>query len=53
VACDEDRQHLSSGYLTQRQRKAGDGANELLAIDLFEISLTPGPSNSATAILSM
>jgi HK97 family phage prohead protease len=44
---------LSFGYLAQRQRKAGDGANELLAIDLFEISLTPGPSNSATAVLSM
>jgi phage head maturation protease len=44
---------LSFGYLTQRRRKAADGANELLAIDLFEISLTPGPSNPATAVLSM
>jgi HK97 family phage prohead protease len=44
---------LSFGYLTQRQGKAPDGANELLAIDLFEISLTPGPSNPSTAVLSM
>jgi HK97 family phage prohead protease len=44
---------LSFGYLTQKQRKAADGANELLAIDLFEISLTPGPSNPSTAVLSM
>ncbi|HYN63302.1 MAG TPA: HK97 family phage prohead protease, partial [Candidatus Limnocylindrales bacterium] len=27
---------LSFGYLTQKQRKAADGANELLALDLFE-----------------
>jgi phage head maturation protease len=44
---------LSFGYLTQKHRKAADGANELLAIDLFEISLTPGPSNPSTAILTM
>jgi hypothetical protein len=44
---------LCFGYLAQRRRKAADGANELLAIDLFEISLTPGPSNPATAVLSM
>jgi len=44
---------LSFGYLTQKQRKAADGANELLAIDLFEISLTPGPSNPSTAVLNM
>jgi HK97 family phage prohead protease len=44
---------LSFGYLTQKHRKAADGANELLAIDLFEISLTPGPSNPSTAVLSM
>jgi HK97 family phage prohead protease len=44
---------LSFAYLTQRRRKAADGTNELLAIDLFEISLTPGPSNPSTAVLSM
>jgi HK97 family phage prohead protease len=44
---------LSFGYLTQKHRKAADGANELLAIDLFEISLTPRPSNPSTAVLSM
>jgi hypothetical protein len=33
--------------------QAADGANELLAVDLFEISLTPRPSNPAIAVLSM
>jgi HK97 family phage prohead protease len=44
---------LSFGYLTQRERQAADGANELLTLDLFEISLTPGPSNPATRVLDM
>jgi hypothetical protein len=44
---------LSFGYLTRKQRKAADGANELLAIDLFEITLTTAPSNAATRILDM
>jgi uncharacterized protein len=44
---------LSFGYLTRKQRKASDGANELLAIDLFEVSLTPAPANADTRILSM
>ena len=33
---------LSLGYLTQEHRKAADGANELTALDVFEISLAPG-----------
>jgi uncharacterized protein len=44
---------LSFGYLTQQQRKAADGANELLALDLFEISLTPAPANADTRVLHM
>ena len=44
---------LPFGYLTQRQRKAADGTNELLAIDLLEIGLTPGSSNPSTAVLNM
>jgi hypothetical protein len=47
VAGDEDRSiGLSFGDLTQRQRKADDGANELLAIDLFEDSSLPGAEQS-------
>ena len=44
---------LSFGYLTQDQRKAADGANELLTLDLFEISLAPGPANRDTRVLEM
>jgi HK97 family phage prohead protease len=44
---------LSFGYLTQTQRKAADGANELLVIDLFEVSLTPAPANADTRVLGM
>jgi phage head maturation protease len=44
---------LSFGYLTQKQRKAADGANELLALDLFEVSLTPAPANPDTRVLNM
>jgi HK97 family phage prohead protease len=44
---------LSFGYVTRKQRRAVDGANELLAIDLFEVSLTPAPANADTRILSM
>jgi HK97 family phage prohead protease len=33
---------LSVGYLTQRQRKAADGRNELLAVDLFESASVRG-----------
>jgi uncharacterized protein len=44
---------LSFGYLTQKRRKAADGANELLTLDLFEISLTPAPANADTRVLGM
>ena len=44
---------LSFGYLVQRKRKAADGANELTALDVFEISLAPGPANPRTRVISM
>jgi HK97 family phage prohead protease len=42
---------LSFGYLRQQERKAADGANELLRLDLFEISLTPAPANADTRVI--
>ena len=44
---------LSFGYLTSKSRKRGDGITELLELDLFEISIVPGPSNPDTRILEM
>ena len=43
---------LSFGYLTTAPVKRADGIQELREIDLFEISLTPAPSNPDTRILS-
>ena len=42
---------VSFGYLTVKERKASD-ANELLEIDLYEISLTPSPANPDARVLS-
>jgi HK97 family phage prohead protease len=44
---------LSFGYLVTKSRKGSDGANELVAVDLFEISMTPAPANPQTRILEM
>lgn len=44
---------LSFGYLVQEQHEAADGANELTAIDLFEVSLAAAPVNASTRVLSM
>jgi Escherichia/Staphylococcus phage prohead protease len=44
---------LSFGYLVTAERTAGDGTRELVALDLFEISLTPSPVNAETRIVSM
>ena len=44
---------LSFGYLTNRQRKRSDGINELLELDLFEISIVPAPAQPDTRILGM
>jgi phage head maturation protease len=43
---------LSFGYLVERKRKGGDGANELLELDMFEVSLTPAPVNASARIIS-
>ena len=44
---------LSFGYLVTADRKRDDGIRELLAIDLFEVTLTPSPANPETRILEM
>jgi HK97 family phage prohead protease len=43
---------LSFGYITTKSRKRSDGINELLELDLFEISIVPHPANPDTRILS-
>ncbi len=43
---------LSFGYMVVREKMAKD-ANELLEIDLFEISVVPGPANADTRFLSL
>lgn len=43
---------LSFGYLATKQRKRRDGVNELLEIDLYEISIVPAPANPDTKFLS-
>jgi HK97 family phage prohead protease len=44
---------LSFGYLTPRERKAAGGINELLELDLFEITVAPHPVNPDTRFLSL
>jgi HK97 family phage prohead protease len=44
---------LSFGYIVTSDFKRDDGVRELLAIDLYEISLTPSPANPDTRITSM
>lgn len=44
---------LSFGYLATKKRKRDDGIQDLLDIDLFEITVTPGPANRETRFLSM
>lgn len=44
---------LSFGYLPTKQRKAKDGVNELLELDVFEISVVPAPANPDTRFLSL
>jgi uncharacterized protein len=43
---------LSFGYTVDRQRRRSDGINELQEIDLFEVSIVPGPANFDTRVLS-
>jgi uncharacterized protein len=42
---------LSFGYMVESAREL-DGVRELLALDLFEISLTPAPANRDTRVTS-
>lgn len=44
---------LSFGYLTPRERKAAGGINELLEIDLFEITVAPHPVNPDTRFIEL
>ena len=44
---------LSFAYLATKKRKRDDGIQELLEIDLFEITICPGPTNPETRFLSM
>jgi HK97 family phage prohead protease len=48
----DNRVALSFGYLTVESRKRG-GINELLELDLYEISIVPSPANPQTRILEM
>lgn len=44
---------LSFGYLATNQKKGKDGVNDLLELDLFEISVVPAPANPDTRFLSL
>jgi Escherichia/Staphylococcus phage prohead protease len=44
---------LSFGYRATKTRKRADGVQELVEIDLFEISVVPGPANPATRFLAL
>lgn len=44
---------LSFGYLATKQRKRKDGVNELLELDVFEISVVSAPANPDTRFLSL
>lgn len=44
---------LSFGYMVIAESKARDGINDLKEIDLFEVSVVPGPANADTRFLSL
>ena len=48
----DNRVALSFGYMTVKSQSR-DGLNELLELDLFEISIAPHPANPHTRILEM
>ena len=48
----DNRVGLSFGYLTVKSRRR-DGYNDLLELDLYEISIAPSPINPQTRILEM
>jgi HK97 family phage prohead protease len=47
-----DAVSLSFGYVTHKTRRRG-GINDLLELDLFEVSIVPHPANPDTRVLSM
>jgi uncharacterized protein len=47
-----DAVSLSFGYVALKTRKR-DGINDLLELDLFEVSIVPHPANPDTQVLSM
>jgi HK97 family phage prohead protease len=47
-----NRVGLSFGYLVEKDRRAKDGVKELLALDLYEVTLTSSPANPDARILS-
>jgi HK97 family phage prohead protease len=48
----DNRVGLSFGYMTVKSERRG-GINDLLELDLYEISIAPGPINPRTRILEM
>jgi hypothetical protein len=48
----DNRVGLSFGYMTVKSQRR-DGINDLLELDLYEISIAPGPINPRTRILEM
>ena len=44
---------LSFGYLATKTRRRRDGIQDLLEIDLFEITVAPGPANPETRFLNL
>lgn len=44
---------LSFGYVVVKATKAADGVNDLQELDLFEVSVVPGPANADTRFLAL
>ncbi len=44
---------LSFGFLTLKQRTASDGVNELLELDLLEVSVVSSPAHASTHFISL
>jgi HK97 family phage prohead protease len=44
---------LSIAYVVTADNKRADGVRELHGIDLFEVSIVPGPANPDTRVISM
>lgn len=48
-----NRLAFSFGFLSTKTRERDDGVREILAIDVYEISVTPSPMNNRTRVLSV